>query len=258
MIFRPQGLIPSRRRAAEFKDRRRGGDRWSVTPTRGGSATAQAAEAAAADPREPLLEVDHVTLRFGGVVALNEVTFTIHKGEILGLIGPNGAGKTTCFNAMTGVYQPDRGRDPVRGRADHRQEAAPDHPDGHRAHVPEHPAVPRDDRAGERAWSARTRTTRRACCRRCSGCRGTGARSATGRERPSELLRFVGIQRPAGRGGPQPLVRRAAPAGDRPGAGDRPEAALPGRAGGRLQPGGEGGAARSSSAGSATPASRCC
>jgi branched-chain amino acid transport system ATP-binding protein len=58
---------------------------------------------------EVLLEVDHVTLRFGGVVALNDVDFQIRKGEILGLIGPNGAGKTTCFNAMTGVYKPTEG-----------------------------------------------------------------------------------------------------------------------------------------------------
>ena len=58
---------------------------------------------------ERLLEVDAVTLRFGGVVALDEVSFHINKGEILGLIGPNGAGKTTCFNVMTGVYQPTSG-----------------------------------------------------------------------------------------------------------------------------------------------------
>ena len=58
---------------------------------------------------EKILEVDDVTLRFGGVVALNEVSFDIRKGEILGLIGPNGAGKTTCFNVMTGVYQPTSG-----------------------------------------------------------------------------------------------------------------------------------------------------
>ena len=56
-----------------------------------------------------ILEVDDVTLRFGGVVALNEVSFHINEGEILGLIGPSGAGKTTCFNVMTGVYQPTSG-----------------------------------------------------------------------------------------------------------------------------------------------------
>lgn len=61
-----------------------------------------------ADP-DVLLEVDHVTLRFGGVVALNDVSFSLRKGEIFGLIGPNGAGKTTCFNAMTGVYRPTSG-----------------------------------------------------------------------------------------------------------------------------------------------------
>jgi branched-chain amino acid transport system ATP-binding protein len=58
---------------------------------------------------EPLLEVRDVTLRFGGVTALDGVRFHINRGEILGLIGPNGAGKTTCFNVMTGVYQPTSG-----------------------------------------------------------------------------------------------------------------------------------------------------
>jgi branched-chain amino acid transport system ATP-binding protein len=62
------------------------------------------------DTRKVLLEVDNVTLKFGGLVALNEVDFDLYEGEILGLIGPNGAGKTTCFNAMTGVYTPTSGR----------------------------------------------------------------------------------------------------------------------------------------------------
>jgi branched-chain amino acid transport system ATP-binding protein len=59
--------------------------------------------------RRPLLEVDEVTIRFGGVVALNGIDFTLYEGEILGLIGPNGAGKTTCFNAITGVARPTTG-----------------------------------------------------------------------------------------------------------------------------------------------------
>ncbi|GAA2516845.1 ABC transporter ATP-binding protein [Pilimelia columellifera] len=61
------------------------------------------------EARVPLLEIDKVTLRFGGVVALDNVNFTLYRGEILGLIGPNGAGKTTCFNAITGVYKPTAG-----------------------------------------------------------------------------------------------------------------------------------------------------
>jgi len=61
------------------------------------------------NPNRVLLDVDNVTLRFGGVVALNEVKFQLYEGEILGLIGPNGAGKTTCFNVMTGVFRPTSG-----------------------------------------------------------------------------------------------------------------------------------------------------
>jgi branched-chain amino acid transport system ATP-binding protein len=66
---------------------------------------------------EELLAVDHVTLRFGGVVALNDVSFSLRKGEIFGLIGPNGAGKTTCFNAMTGVYRPTSGEIRFQGQS---------------------------------------------------------------------------------------------------------------------------------------------
>jgi ABC-type branched-subunit amino acid transport system ATPase component len=66
--------------------------------------------------RKSLLEVDDVTIRFGGVTALDSVSFDIKEGEILGLIGPNGAGKTTCFNVMTGVYQATSGQIRFDGR----------------------------------------------------------------------------------------------------------------------------------------------
>jgi branched-chain amino acid transport system ATP-binding protein len=56
-----------------------------------------------------LLEVRDVTLRFGGIVALDGVSFAVEKGQISGLIGPNGAGKTTAFNVITRLYRPDSG-----------------------------------------------------------------------------------------------------------------------------------------------------
>ena len=51
----------------------------------------------------PVLHVEHVTMQFGGVVAVNNLTLHIPEGQILALIGPNGAGKTTAFNCITGV-----------------------------------------------------------------------------------------------------------------------------------------------------------
>jgi branched-chain amino acid transport system ATP-binding protein len=57
----------------------------------------------------PLLAVDRVTRRFGGVVALDDVSLEVGEGEIVGLIGPNGAGKTTVFNLVTRLYRPESG-----------------------------------------------------------------------------------------------------------------------------------------------------
>src|SRR5437763_4045782 len=65
---------------------------------------------------ETILEVEKITKRFGGLIALSEVSFRIGKGEIYGLIGPNGAGKTTLFNVLTGLYRHDEARFRFEGR----------------------------------------------------------------------------------------------------------------------------------------------
>jgi branched-chain amino acid transport system ATP-binding protein len=57
-----------------------------------------------------LLRVEHLTMRFGGLVAVNDLSFTANRGDITALIGPNGAGKTTVFNCITGFYKPTEGR----------------------------------------------------------------------------------------------------------------------------------------------------
>ncbi|MCU1535404.1 MAG: putative branched-chain amino acid transport, ATP-binding protein [Glaciihabitans sp.] len=64
-----------------------------------------------------IMDIRNLTVKFGGLVALDDVSFTIKRGEILGLIGPNGAGKTTAFNAMTGVYKPSSGQVLLEGKS---------------------------------------------------------------------------------------------------------------------------------------------
>jgi branched-chain amino acid transport system ATP-binding protein len=63
----------------------------------------------AAEPRVPLLAVEHLTMRFGGLIAIDDLSFTAYRGEITAIIGPNGAGKTTVFNCLTGFYKPSTG-----------------------------------------------------------------------------------------------------------------------------------------------------
>ena len=66
--------------------------------------------AAVADTGQPLLEVEHLTMRFGGLLAIDDVSFSAADRSITAIIGPNGAGKTTVFNCLTGFYKPTEGR----------------------------------------------------------------------------------------------------------------------------------------------------
>jgi branched-chain amino acid transport system ATP-binding protein len=74
------------------------------------------AELTGPPPAEPLLEVRNVVLRFGGVTALNGVSFEVHPGELFAIIGPNGAGKTSIFNCLNAVYRPQEGELLFEGR----------------------------------------------------------------------------------------------------------------------------------------------
>jgi ABC-type branched-subunit amino acid transport system ATPase component len=65
---------------------------------------------------DTLLELDHVTMQFGGLKAVADLSLSVRRGELVGLIGPNGAGKTTVFNVITGVYAPTAGRVRFEGR----------------------------------------------------------------------------------------------------------------------------------------------
>jgi branched-chain amino acid transport system permease protein len=133
MVFRPQGLLPSRRRAAELQD---------ATAAEGLGATIavpmaeepepellvaatpeyrvardENAPVAEVDPSRVVLELDKVSMTFGGVHALQSVSMAVREGEIFGIIGPNGAGKTTLFNCVTGVFHPTDGAILLDGRS---------------------------------------------------------------------------------------------------------------------------------------------
>jgi branched-chain amino acid transport system ATP-binding protein len=86
-----------------------------------------------------VIDVSGVTLRFGGVVSLNDVSMTMNRGEILSVIGPNGAGKTSLFNSLTGVYRPQLGRITIAARPN----AAPTSVIGMKPHAVNHLGVAR-------------------------------------------------------------------------------------------------------------------
>jgi branched-chain amino acid transport system ATP-binding protein len=64
---------------------------------------------AQASPSDFILQVEHLSMKFGGLIAIGDLSFQAKRGEITALIGPNGAGKTTVFNCITGFYKPSEG-----------------------------------------------------------------------------------------------------------------------------------------------------
>ena len=90
----------------------------SAQPHRGtaGVEAARATHAGAVSAKPVLLDVANVSLSFGGVKAITDVSFDIRKGEIRAIIGPNGAGKTSMLNVINGFYHPQRGRITFKGK----------------------------------------------------------------------------------------------------------------------------------------------
>jgi branched-chain amino acid transport system ATP-binding protein len=83
----------------------------------------------------PLIEVEHLTMRFGGLVAIDDVSFAARPRQITAIIGPNGAGKTTVFNCITGFYKPTVGRLTLHGDREYLLERMLGHEIGQRARV---------------------------------------------------------------------------------------------------------------------------
>ena len=227
MLIRPEGLIPSARRKAEFHEGVHDTPLYDV------------GDAMTERQQRNLLVAEQVRKEFGGLVATNDVDFTIPRESVVSLIGPNGAGKTTFFNMLTGVYKPTAGTHRLRRRGRDGPPAARDHRARHRPNVPEHPPVPEHDRARERAGRdalppQEAASSARSCARRASGARN--------RTRAGARQRAARVLRPARQGRrdlAQPLVRRPAPAGGCACARDEAEAAAARRADSRHEPAGD-------------------
>ena len=145
-----------------------------------------------------ILVADRLSQHFGGIHAVDDLSFALKEGEIVALIGPNGAGKTTLVNLMTGVHRPSSGRirfqgEDVTGAASVRGGAA-----RHRPHLPDRPAVPAHDRAGERRGrrAVRRRAAERAPPRWTSRASSSNLMGlAQFADRPASALTLAGRKR---------------------------------------------------------------
>ena len=240
MLVRPEGLWPVRVRAAGPRRTSRSRARpptWRrVRRRRAWSSCRGAIAEAGTGARDGFLAIDGVSKSFGGLRAVNAVSFSVARGQLVAVIGPNGAGKTTLFNLITGVYPVTVGRDPLRGTGASR--GCP------RTRSPRSasPAPTRTSAcsAACRSWttssSARTAAPAPACSTPCCTPERASHEERESRERARALLDFFGIRKyeaqlamnlPYGDQRRLEIARALA---------TQPVAAAPRRAGGRHEP----------------------
>ena len=139
-----------------------------------------------------LLSVENVSLAFGGVKAIQDVSFDIRKGEIRAIIGPNGAGKTSMLNVINGFYQPQAGPHHLQGRHAHEHAALRGGARRHRAHVPERRAVRGHDRARQHHGGAHAEDASRFLLA-APARRAGAAEEVEHRHRVEEIIDFLEI-----------------------------------------------------------------
>ena len=199
-------------------------------------------DGAAMNGGAPLLEVEHLTMRFGGLVAIDDLSFTAYQREITAIIGPNGAGKTTVFNCLTGFYKPTVGQ--LTFHADGR-ELLLEQMEGFRIARAGVARTFQNIRLfGQMSVLENLVVAQHNALMRASGYTVLGVlgfasyrhAEAAAVERARSWLGRIGLIRARRLERRQSALRRPAPARDRARDVHRAEAALPGRAGGRPQP----------------------
>jgi hypothetical protein len=152
MLWKPRGFVGDAEMPTAFLKERK-----AVSGSFGQGRSRLMASGNTTMSDDTILTVEHLSMRFGGLVAVNDLSFEARRGDITAVIGPNGAGKTTVFNCITGFYKPSQGRITMRQQVRRGAPAGAPARFPHRsrspcrAHFPEHPAVLRHDRSGKPA-----------------------------------------------------------------------------------------------------------
>ena len=156
--------------------------------------------------------VENVSLSFGGVKAVRDVSFDIRKGEIRAIIGPNGAGKTSMLNVINGFYQPQRGRITFKGKTRAQDASLRRRARRHRAHLPERRAVQGHERARQHHGGPHAEDAPRLLLAAAAGRAGAQRRrwsTATGSRRSSTSSKSSTIRKVPGRRGCPTACRSA-------------------------------------------------